>query len=227
MRKTLLIAAAALAASVISSQAQVYSLNIVGYVNQTMSGGAYNLVSVPLQTSSSNNAEQVFSAIQSGDSILIWTNQSYALYTFGAPGQWLYPDQVTIGPAPLLPAGSAVFYSPGGNETNTYVGTCVLSNTTTPVSLPGGLYTLVGSLPPIGVTSLEDTNLNLPLQSGDQILYWNSVASTYLVYTYGAPGQWLQPDQVTVGPAPALSVAQGFFYAPGGNETWSQNLIVQ
>ena len=33
MKKTLLIAAAALAASVISSQAQVYSQNIVGYAN--------------------------------------------------------------------------------------------------------------------------------------------------------------------------------------------------
>ena len=40
MKKTLLIAAAALVAGVISSEAQVYSANIVGYVNVVMPAGA-------------------------------------------------------------------------------------------------------------------------------------------------------------------------------------------
>jgi hypothetical protein len=45
MRKTLLIAGAALAASIISSQAQtVYSQNIVGYINQTIPAGKYQIV---------------------------------------------------------------------------------------------------------------------------------------------------------------------------------------
>jgi len=96
-----------------------------------------------------------------------------------------------------------------------------------PDSLAGGLYSLIGSLPPIGVTSLEDTNLNLPLQSGDVVLYWDAVHNQYLTYTYGAPGQWLEPDQSTIGPAPALNVAQGFFYNPGVTEHWTQNLNVQ
>jgi len=103
----------------------------------------------------------------------------------------------------------------------------VLSNTNAPISLPGGLYTLIGSLPPIGVTSLEDTNLNLPLQSGDEVLLWDNVHNQYEIYTYGSPGQWLYPDQVTVGPSPALPVAEGFFYNPGITETWTQNLNVQ
>ena len=220
-------AAATLAAGIISSQAGVYSQNIVGYVNQAAAGGAYSLVTVPLSASPTNNAEQVFSGLQSGDNILIWTNQNYAVYTYGSPGQWLYPDQVTIGPGPNLPPGTAVFYSPGVNETNTYVGTVVLNNTNAPVTLYGGLYNLIGSLPPIGVSSLEDTNLNLPLQSGDSVLLWDAAHNAYQTYTYGSPGQWLYPDQVTIGPAPALPVAQGFFYAPGVTEHWSQNLQVQ
>jgi hypothetical protein len=44
MKKTLLIAAAALAAGVISSQAQVYSLNVVGYVNTTIAAGHYQII---------------------------------------------------------------------------------------------------------------------------------------------------------------------------------------
>ncbi|HUC86042.1 MAG TPA: hypothetical protein VL970_12670, partial [Candidatus Acidoferrales bacterium] len=43
MRKTLLIAAAALAVSVISSRAQVYSQNIVGYINVPETAGALSL----------------------------------------------------------------------------------------------------------------------------------------------------------------------------------------
>ncbi len=51
MKKTLLIAAAALAASLIPSQAQVYSQNIVGYVNTAIpGGGALTLVANPIQT---------------------------------------------------------------------------------------------------------------------------------------------------------------------------------
>jgi len=227
MRKTLLIAAVALAASIISSEAQVYSQNIVGYVNQSAVGGGYSLVTVPLSASPTNAPEQVFSGIQSGDTILIWTNQSYSFYTFVSPGQWLYPDQVTIGAGPNLPPGSTLFLNPGVTETNTYTGSVILSNTNSPITLPGGLYTLIGSLPPIGVTTLEDTNLNLPLQSGDAVLLWDSVHNQYLTYTFISPGQWLEPDQVTVGASPAMPVAQGFFYNPGLTEHWSQNLNVQ
>src|SRR5580704_5535841 len=72
MRKTLLIAAAALAASIISTEAQVYSQNIVGYVNQPAVGGAYEMVVIPLSASPTNNAEQVFSELQAGDAVLLW-----------------------------------------------------------------------------------------------------------------------------------------------------------
>src|ERR1700744_2623354 len=47
--KTLLIAAAALAAGVISSEAQVYSQNIVGYINLPLSPG-YTLIGNQLST---------------------------------------------------------------------------------------------------------------------------------------------------------------------------------
>jgi hypothetical protein len=57
MRKTLLIAGAALAASIISSQAQtVYSQNVVGYVNQTIPAGRYQIVGTQLITGSDVNA---------------------------------------------------------------------------------------------------------------------------------------------------------------------------
>ncbi len=224
--KTLLIAAAALAAGVIASQAQpVYSQNIVGYVNQTFVGGVYTQVSVPLSVSSTNSAEQIFPAVQAGDAILLWNGAAYDTYTYFGPGQWLYPDGSTIGAAPNLKVGQGLFFQAGATETNTVVGDVVLSNTNNPVTLTGGTYTLVGSLPPIGVSSLEDTNLNLPLQAGDAVLIWDG--TKYGTYTYFGPGQWLYPDGSTIGVSPGLTVGQGFFYQAGATETWSQNLIVQ
>ncbi len=52
--KTLLIAAAALAATVISSEAQVYSANVVGYVNVVLQGG-YNLEANPFDDGNGNH----------------------------------------------------------------------------------------------------------------------------------------------------------------------------
>ncbi len=62
MKKTLLIAAAALVAGVVSSEAQVYSANIVGYVNVTCPAGAQVLVSNPLDDGT-NQANDLLSHI--------------------------------------------------------------------------------------------------------------------------------------------------------------------
>jgi hypothetical protein len=224
--KILLIAAAALAAGVVSTQAQVYSQNIVGYVNETFTPGVYTLVNAPLETTPTNAPEDSFPGLQTGDSILFWTGSAYNSYLFISPGQWVYPDGSTIGPAPNLGTGSTGFFYLNGQgtpETNTFVGTVVLSNS---VSFSPGIYQLVGSTPPIGVSSLEDTNLNLPLQTGDSVLYWTGTG--YSDYLYVGPGQWVEPDS-SIGAAPALNVGQGFFYlnGQGTSETWTNSITVQ
>jgi uncharacterized protein YheU (UPF0270 family) len=192
-------------------------------VNQPFAGGAYVQVAAPLANADgTNGVEDLFPSIQTGDAVLIWSGTVYETYTYFGPGQWLYPDQQTIGVGPNLPVGKGFFYQAGVNETNTFVGTVVLTNS---VSLAGGAYSLVASTPPIATSSLEDTNLNLPLQTGDAVLLWGG--TQYETYTYFGPGQWLYPDQQTIGVSPGLSVAQSFFYQPGVNETWTQNFIVQ
>jgi uncharacterized protein YheU (UPF0270 family) len=223
--KTLLIAAAAMVAGVITSQAQpVYSQNIVGYVNQQYPSGQYVQQSAPLANADgTNGVEDLYPNIQTGDAVLIWNVNQFETYTYFGPGQWLYPDQVTIGVGPNLNVGTGFFYLAGVTETNTFVGTVILTNP--PVSFPSGRYVLVGSTPPIATSSLEDTNLNLPLQVGDAVLIWQT--NQYATYTYFGPGQWLYPDQVTIGVSPALGVGAGFFYLAGVSETWTQNFKLQ
>jgi hypothetical protein len=224
--KSLLLAAAALAAGALSSQAQtVYSANIVGYVNQTFAAGQYQLIAPTLSVTSTNSAEDLFPALQTGDSILLWTGSAYATYTYYGPGAWGYPDG-SEGAAPLLSLGQGLFYLNGGTaaETNTTVGTVVLTNS---VTFPAGAYALVGSTPPVS-DSLDGTNLNLPLVTGDTVLLWNSTNSQYLPYTYYGVGAWGYPDG-SEGVAPVLPVGSGFFYLNGGtsSETWTNNITVQ
>ena len=73
--KTLLLSAAAIAAGVVSSQAQsnVYSANIVGYVTTVFKGGgAYTLVANPLDTSSNTVIGLLDSVLPNKTQVLIW-----------------------------------------------------------------------------------------------------------------------------------------------------------
>jgi len=89
--KTLLIAAAALAAGVVSSQAQVYSQNIVGYVNTAIPGNnALTLINNPLVgPNGTNGASQVLTGLNQasgGESLYVWTGSGYYVYTYQGAG---------------------------------------------------------------------------------------------------------------------------------------------
>ena len=129
--KTLLIAAAALAAGVISSQAQVYSQNIVGYANLACpTGGKNYLITCPFTVGVSNGINEVFgSTLPVGSSVLIWNgvnNYITALYDntdpngvgAGAPewyqgdGATPYVDPGTSGNVPNISVGQGFFVIP-------------------------------------------------------------------------------------------------------------------
>jgi hypothetical protein len=223
--KTLLFTAAALAAGLVSSLAQssnVYSVNIVGYVNQTVPSG-YSVFAAPLKVNATNGAEQVLSSLAAGDQLLLWNGGGFDVALFLGAGSWF--DGVTFNPInmPNLPSGKGFFWqnNSGGTQTNTYVGEVVLSN-----SVPLALgYSLVGSSVAIG-GGLENTNLNLPLQAGDQVLIWNG--GGYNVALFLGAGTWF--DGVTFNPIaePTLNVGQGAFYQnnSGSPSTWTENVVI-
>jgi hypothetical protein len=141
MRKTLLIAAAALAASVISSQAQVYSQNIVGYVNGTLAPGYVN-VAVPLDISGGNSLTNIFQNPVVGGfggpnggtgpldftTVLLWGGTGFVIYTLDSD----YPsgvanstDTAGVNPPPVVNPGTLIFFNnnTGNTFTNTIAGT--------------------------------------------------------------------------------------------------------
>ena len=124
MRKTLLIAAAALAASIISSQAQVYSQNIVGYANVPTPGASVSyLLSVPFLIGGSNGINEVFGTSLQGAAdftqILIWNPTGPLANTFTVyntdsttPSGWDDVNTVPLATPPNISVGQGYFLIP-------------------------------------------------------------------------------------------------------------------
>jgi len=140
MRKTLLIAAATLAASVISSQAGVYSQNIVGYANVTTLGFKNNMISCPFTIGASNGLNEIFgTSLPQYSYVLIYTNANYVTATYdnqNIPGTYWYNADESVAydgiggdpGIPCLPPGVGFFlYVAGPTMTNTFAGAVAIS----------------------------------------------------------------------------------------------------
>jgi hypothetical protein len=217
--KTTLAAAAILAAGLASSMAQnVYSLNVVGYVNITVTGGGnYNLLANPLNNTTGNNVTNLFSGPQANTSqILKWDPIAVdfaAVQPSYAAGAWSANLPLNV--------GEGFFYvNQGATFTQTFVGEVVQGSFTNVIS-GNGNYNCVGASVPEGgnfttaITGLTPANT-------DQVLKWDPVAvdfnSTQPSY---AGGTWT-PSSLTINPA------EGFFYVrQGPTVSWVRNFTVQ
>src|SRR6266851_4643781 len=103
--KTLLLAAVLSAAGIASTLAQVYSVNVVGYINLTLSPGL-NLITVQLKGTNQNvNTLLGSSTPTMPDNSLLFTwnaaGQKYDSALIGAGGVWydaLGPSTITLSP---------------------------------------------------------------------------------------------------------------------------------
>jgi len=207
--KTLLIAAAALAATVIASEAQtVYSANIVGYVNVICPANTLVLTSNPLDDGT-NMANDLLGSLPNKSSIQIWNGSGFNLISKGASG---------FTGNPPLPVGTGFFIKSVSNFTNTFVGNVIpLVGATTTNNLPAGALVLVGSTLPVGGTfndvGTNTINLIATLPNKSSIQIWNGTGFTLV--SKGAAG---------FSPNPSLSVAEGFFVKSLSATNWTQTL---
>lgn len=212
--KTLLIAAAAMAAGVATSMAQTtYSQNVVGYANVVLKGnGQFSLVANPFDDGNGNIQTNILAgALPKQSQLLTWTGSTFALVTKGgSPAVW--------GSAVSLPPGQGFFIrngAPGGGSpdvTNTFVGSIIVNvgNSVTndePVgfSLQGSPIPYAGNLAILGSND-GDPNMDFGggLTKQSQILTWNPVAQTFGLATKGgSPATW--------GATVPVNVGDGFF----------------
>jgi hypothetical protein len=214
--KTLLIAAAALAVGVMTSQAQVYSQNIVGYINVPLQPG-YNLVANQLDldgtgTNNSINTVVGTNTLPNLSKVLVWNGSTFVSSTYSAAqSKWSANSQVfTNG---MNPGAGFFIQVPGSVATNiTLVGNVITGTNTYPI-VAG--YQVVAPSGPVAGT-IDTTNGYKPTRL-DQILVWNG--STYVAHTYSGTA-WSGGD-------PSLSVGQSVFLKAVNNTNWTQILNVQ
>ena len=225
MRTKTLLCAAALAAGVATSMAQsnVYSLNVVGYVNvKTVGGISFNMIANPLNNTN-NNITNLFKGVNDGDQISTWDaniqDVSATVYTYSAFAQnW---DGSRI-----MKPGEGFFYLNTGNDlTNTFVGEVVQGSYTNPVPILGGIsFNMIASSVPIG-GSFTNAIVGIAAQDGDQVSTWDvntqDVSPTVATYSQFANAWDLPNIQVPPG--------AGFFYLGTGpnQNVWVRNFTVQ
>jgi len=227
--KTLLIAAAALAAGALASQAQsnVYSANVVGYVNQTIvPAGQYTLLANPLDSGTNNLIGLLDQAntLPNKTQVLLWDPVAQGYVTASKiAGAW--------NANPSIPPGTGFFvHAPAAQAvsvTNTFVGNVIAppngsSNIT--VSLVTG-YQLVGNQIPFNgnindyqTSGTNTVNLGGVLPNKSQILIWDPVGQGYITASKIA-GNWNSNVALTPG--------VGYFIKANGPTNWSETLQIQ
>jgi hypothetical protein len=205
------------------AQSNVYSLNVVGYVNTTLKPG-YTLIANPLNTTN-NTLLGLFGgvggALPDGTQVYLWTGT-----TFNTGGR----DDTL---------GDANGWTPDAFENNQLppgVGAFIKNNTANPITvtfvgevLQGGLtnhigagYQLIASMVP--QAGQVDTVLGMPAVDGDQVYQWNNTTGAYTTFTHDSILNTPPPWGATV---PNIGVGEGFFSNKGAAVDWVRNFTVQ
>jgi len=217
MKKTLLIAAAALVAATITSEAQVYSANIVGYVNHVNTAGEYDLIANPL-TTGNDVLTNVLTGVSGSSTVQYWNGSAWVAAQYSSKtGHWLSGGNNVDNTA--LPVGVGFFYSAGSTGTNTFVGSVVgTAGSSVTNSIPEGVYSPVGELIPYADTVTNTSTVNLQVAGSSVLQIWSVGTQGFSNYQFSSKtGNWTPSN-------PTLNPAQGAFLSPSGSGTlnWVQ-----
>jgi hypothetical protein len=211
--------AAALAAGAVTSMAQsnVYSLNVVGYVNKAFKNGFFVLVANPFNAAT-NDLATILVNPPDNTQVYRWNVGTQDLDgtvpTYSASqSKWL-PNQ-TVNP------GEGFFVVGGSDFTNTFVGDVPQGNLTNSVA-GNGNFSAVAAVVPVGGSITNVLGGYTPTDN-DQVYTWNIDAQDFdpAVPTYSAAqSKWLPDANIAVG--------DGFFLArAGGPVTFVRSFTVQ
>jgi hypothetical protein len=207
MRTKALLAAAVLAAGIATSMAQsnVYSVNVVGYVNQVCPANGFTMIANPLNTTN-NTTPFVIQNPRNNMIVYKWV-LGVGFVGNNYSGSWSSPAQT------LNPGEGAFLYVPAGIDyTNTWVGE-VKQGSLTNVLNTG--FTMVGSQVP--QAGLVQTDLAFPVSNNSIVYKWVTGVG-FVGYNYS--GAWAPSE-------PTVNVAEGVFaFKPVGTD-WVRNFTVQ
>jgi len=228
-------AAAALAAGIVTSNAQVYSQNIVGYVSVPLTNATISCISPVLDldgTGTNNNISTVFPSPTVNDSVFVFTGAGYDNVIYKKTGHspnfvtnWMLNATITNN-YPVNP-GEGLFYLPAANETNTEVGTVLQGTNLLNSYVPAGnVINLIASVAPIsgGLTSVLGYQPNV----NDSVFIFTGGGYNNFIYKKSghSPNFTTNWQLNATVEEPVISAGQGFFLLPAATTAWSENFVV-
>ena len=219
--KILLTAAAAMVAGLVSSNAQVYSANVVGYANvvlvgNTGTGTGFSLIANPFDDGNGNQLTNVIPAslFANKSQLLTWNPGTGKYNTAIGKTASGWASSVSLPPG----VGFFVVNASTTPVTNVFVGSVAVNISASTTNTLGAGLTLVGSAIPYADDIQTSTNINLfGLANKSQLLSWNTGTQKYNTAVGKTAGGWAASFPITVG--------QGFFIssaAAGSN--WVETL---
>jgi len=208
MRTKALLGLAVLAAGAVSCMAQgnVYSLNIVGYVNVPVKGaGALSLISNPLKPSNGNyniTNTIVLTDAQTDSLIYKWAGTTWSgdiPQWYGVAGGWFPDATMALGESFFIQTSKT---SP--DTSITFVGEVQTGDSTTPISysLPAGLSVVAPKTPVVQDFPGSDVG-----HADDNIYTWTGTAWNTTIWQYFADYGWFgdgHTGESTNGPTVAI-----------------------
>jgi hypothetical protein len=209
--KALLVGAIIGAASLASSMAQVYSVNIVGYINVPIKPG-WNLIANQLNNSAGNTVAALMPAPAYALSVYTYiaAAQSYDNSNYDTDFQeWDKPGLA------INPGAGAFILNSGPEWTLTLVGE-VQTGTST-IDLVQGWQLVAPVVPQDG--HLQNDLGYTPSPGGDSVYFYDAPSQAYINANYD--GDFMEWDR-----APMCTVGQGFFLLRTSTGQWTRTFNV-
>ena len=202
--KTLLLSAAVGAAGLLAANAQVYSVNSVGYVNLTMPVG-FSLIANQLN-SPNNSVVALMPNVPDGTTIYKWNGTGYVSNLYDAG--WGNAAMT------LNPGEGAFIRVVGSPLAVTFVGE-VAQGAASNQTIPAGFSIRSSTVP----QSAGLETLGFPATDGDTVYRFNNTTGQYVSSLYDAG--WSVPG------GPVVNVGEAFFVNNvGAAATWNRNFNV-
>lgn len=215
--KTLLITAAIGAAAAVATNAQVYSVNTVGYINLDVAGG-FNLLANQLEQ---GEGENTVDALLSGALLGAEANNA-AVYKYSAATGYQVATFYTEageyewdgGDMTLSPGEGFWLNNTADPLTVTLVGQVPEGTLTNPLTEG---FNLVSSIVP--QAGLVATDLGLPVANLDVVYTYTGTYGIATYYEEGGESEW-DPAE------PSVGVGQGFWVKKGAAADWVREFSV-
>jgi len=197
------------------AQSNVYSLNIVGYINQTIPAG-YSMIANQLNASPDNKVSTIFASAPDQTTVFKFDHNSgsYAQAQYFRGIGWFGDD-----PNMSVSPGEGAFILSFANFTNTYVGSLQLGSTN---PIPSGYSLVSSSIPQAGQLV---TDLKFPITDQATVFQFSHAQNGYVQNQYFQGIGWFG-DTLSGTGEPTIAVAEGFFLLNFQSTNWVRNFAV-